>query len=451
MISYTTHVLFLVNFLIVGCGYFFMIRSGYVFSILCLGLLLYLGIGYMDIDNSRNIFGEYTIKSTLFFTALASFLLFSAFLAFSSIIAGGGETAKGLSPMPFADLRDCSWLKPVFLALLAASIISLVLLHGVNTFQETWEERRVLDSKFAIMPALLGKTLAIFPGIFLLARQRIWTVLSLVIAVLLPILLGARLIMVIAIASLYLALLVKHGTRPWVRLLPLLALPLALSLHTFLRLTRGIELFDLIDGSVIDVLLEQSSLGIDWFGGERTPFRGLLYVVESEIWKSIPGVFQTIHRILFFWLPHEIVDKPADVVEWIWRRSLEDGYMGYIVSTDYGSDMERLEAYSRAIKDGSIHCTLWGEILANGGYLAAVPVIFFLAFVFAVEEVVATSLSPVMRYGFVTVMIAQYLYISRGSTVDPFTALMFITPVWGATVMLMGLPIFDRSRMVANT
>ena len=206
----------------------------------------------------------------------------------------------------------------------------------------------------------------------------------------------------------------------------------------------------LIDGSVVDVLSEATREGIDWFGGERTPFRGFLYVVQSEIWTSIPGVFQTIHRILFFWLPHEILDKPADVVEWISRRSLEDGYIGYIVSTDYGSDTEKYEAMTRAIKEGSLHCTLWGEFLANGGYLAAVPVIFFLAFLFAAEEVIAARLSPMMRYGFATLMIAQYLYIARGSTVNAFTTLMFIIAVWGGIVMLIGLPIFNRTMVVSG-
>ena len=190
--------------------------------------------------------------------------------------------------------------------------------------------------------------------------------LSSVTAFLLPIVLGARLITVIAIASLYMSVLIKHGTRPWVRLLPLLVLPIALSLHTFLRLTRGIDLMALIDGSVVDVLSEATREGIDWFGGERTPFRGFLYVVQSEIWTSIPGVFQTIYRILFFWLPHDnLLDKPADVVEWIARRSLEDGYIGYIVSTDYGSDTERYEAMTWAIKEGSLALYPVGRVLGK--------------------------------------------------------------------------------------
>jgi hypothetical protein len=202
-----------------------------------------------------------------------------------------------------------------------------------------------------------------------------------------------------------------------------------------------------MDGSIIDILWEQSSHGIDWLGGERAPFRGLLYVVQTQVWNSIPDSFQTIHRLVLFWLPHEILDKPADVVEWVWRRSMEDGYMGYIASPDYGFETERVEALARSFGEGSLHCTLWGEILANGGYLAAMPVIFFLAFVFAAEEVIAARLSPMMRYGFATTMIAQYLYISRGSTVNSFTGLMFDAPVWGGIVFSMGLPLFYKKTL----
>lgn len=76
------------------------------------------------------------------------------------------------------------------------------------------------------------------------------------------------------------------------------------------------------------------------------------------------------------------------------------------------------------------------------------PVIFFLAFVFAAEEVIAARLSPMMRYGFATAMIAQYLYISRGATANSFTGLMFEALVWGGIVLLLGLPLFKRSTAV---
>ena len=127
---------------------------------LWLGLLMYLWIGYMDIDNSAHIFPEDVIYSALVFAFFSSCLLFISFLVFWSIIRGGLDTAAGLPPagMPLPDLSAQSgWLKPLFLALLLASGISLILIYGLNTFQETWEERRVIDRSLQLCRGCLQK------------------------------------------------------------------------------------------------------------------------------------------------------------------------------------------------------------------------------------------------------------------------------------------------------
>lgn len=420
---------------------FFMAR-GYAFALLWLGIMMYFMIGWADYGNARMIFTDKVIAEALLFALAASVLLFVVFCGASITLARVVGVAPGIPPVGAAgpSIEQAGrYLKWLAIPLLIAIPTTLLLVFGGEAFQQSWEERRLAQSKFAILPVLLAQALAIFPGFFWAAGHRLWSIAFLIIAIWLSAVLGARLTAVIALSSLYVALQFRHGDRRWIRLLPLFALPAALALHVGLRLTRGIDAQALVtamfDGTIGALLSAAAEQGIDVFGGERTPFRGFYYVVEHEVWGGFPSVFQTIQRIIFVLLPHEISQKPTDVVDLLWQASVHDGYMAYLVSSDWSSDAEKFDMLLRLVAQGSLHCTLWGEILANGGYMAAVIVCVFLGLLFAIQEILIARTPVLCRFGLTALVIGQFFYVARGNTVIGFTHFLLVGVLWFAVVI----------------
>jgi hypothetical protein len=122
--------------------------------------------------------------------------------------------------------------------------------------------------------------------------------------------------------------------------------------------------------------------------------------------------------------------------------------MAYLVSSDSVSDADKFEMLLRLVAQGSLHCTLWGEMLANGGYAAALLVCVFLAIMFSIQEIVIASMSPLFRFGLTALVIGQFFYVARGNTVIGFTHFLLVGMIWCAIIITVNYP--RRGRITSS-
>lgn len=359
--------------------------------------------------------------------ALCGTLLLSAYLvAGDRFLTGRRFAAAGSNPFDAVVARPGA-----YLAIAGASliVITAIMVRGGLSFTErTWQEAR-LDS--GILDALATLLLFIvFPASWIAFRasRPIVATLLLICSLVLFVVYGSRAALLTLPMIILFEAMVRYGkTRIRLRSV-VMVVTAALALHVAGRIFRGFGLAGLMalvrGESVTGVELLETLSAVDLTGGEAAIFRYFLFVVSAAPFPDVEPL-TSVARWIGLYLPGGLMPgfKPVDLTYTIWWHAYAAGV--FDSSASFGELLKVIGLGG----GGSLHPLVWGEMWANGEWLAIPVFTGGLALILLMIEAIYARLPKVVYVLAAPATLIGYVMVARGNSVIGLGYTAYVLPL----------------------
>ena len=371
--------------------------------------------------------------------ALSGTILLAAYvMAGDRLVPSRWLATSGRSPLEIIIARP-----GVYLAVVGACLVVITAImarDGLSFTERTWQQARLDSSYLDSLATLL--LFIVFPAAWIAFRSSrpVVSALLLISSLVLFVVYGSRAALLTLPMVVVLEAMARHGkTRIRLRWAALV-IAAALALHVAGRVFRGFGIAGLMammrGESVTGAELLETLATVDLTGGEAAIFRYFLFVVSTAPFPDAEPL-TSIARWVGLYLPGGLVPgfKPVDLTYTIWWHAYAAGVF------DSSASFDELLKVIGAGGGGSLHPLIWGEMWANGEWLAIPVFTAALALLLLVIEAIFARLPPVVYVLAAPATLIGYVMVARGNSVIGLGYTAYVLPL---ALVGYGIPIVLR-------
>jgi hypothetical protein len=416
--------LHLLGLAIVAAAAFYSIRARRLYSFLFAGLLAYQGVMTLGLQPLAAEFGSQTLFAAEG-TILCGAVCLTLATWFFERMTATWVPARSVNPV--SDATD-HWPHYCVLVLICAGVTLAIAARRGTILDVNWQDVRAEATFLDSIATLLQ--FFVFPAVWIAARagKRYWAVFFGLVALATFAMLGSRAALLAGVAVVAIDLLRSDLSKrvKWRILLTLVAA--GMLLHVVGRIVRGFGLggvYRLLIGET-DLVSLSSEIGenVEWTGGEYEIARYFAFVVERGSFEDIHPLASVL-RWIGMYLPRAVAPllKPEDATYALWRHAANDGVFDAYASFD------QMIALLRQGDTGSIHPMLWGEMWANGGWVAVPIAALFLALQMVAFERALERLPAILAALVMPATAVGWLMVARGNSVIGLGYTYYLLPM----------------------
>jgi hypothetical protein len=436
-------VLYIINIVILSFGFYIAFVRRRFYSLLWLAMLAFHVVSLPNFGSFSAEFSTSVIAMGQIMILLANSLLLAVLILVDRLPSAGViYIGRGSSILPQKSLIGNRYFVTIILLAFLALLIRFR--TGFSVIFSNWQENRYSLGPLDTFAHMLG--FIVFPGIWVATRQRryVLTVALGFACFALFQIAGSRAMALTLVCAVYLDTLISRGSVPKKLGLLFVVGIGTFTLHTLMRLTRGLGLAILLGNIDLQAIFSEP---VDWSGGEAETYRWFYYVIDKSSYTYPYWSGVTLIRLASIYVPRSFVPdiKPGDITYQIWLDALRDGLFS---SNRYFEAFERLALSGGA---GSVHPTLWGDAWVNAGWIGIVVYPIIMSLTLLLLEYFVVRLSPVGAVALVPILGASYLMVARGNLVIGFGYIAYIAPIVLVAFSLMGLRLFSSRSVNQRT